>query len=982
MVAGCATLPLNRRPSMSTLIAVPVPDIGEDLKSGLRRSIDHAAHLLPAQGPIGVFIHHNTLHAFQHLPFEEAVVAAAEIFGTQPFMTEDAYREQFDLGRITADDVAAVLAREPNAEILPGCLDRRTLRTKLLVTGQRRFDARTVQWHLDETDFQHAFRFDLTEETRTQLASGGTAKAGAEALFAACLAYPTPTPPPQPGSAPAQGNPAFDSDEQLHPLLIRLCAVFLDQGMAYWTMPDRQLGFLGAVRSLLSREWALFPAHFVELAPEFRRQAALSISAEDVVLEMLERLDVPAVGFDRFLTAELLELPGWAGIMYRLQEEPDLAPHCELPCSLMDFLAVRLTLKAVATAALRAASGHSGARTTWESSGSPRLAVVASRFDALQILGIGGAQFISLDPGMRSHLIGEIDALDEAARRRILHHAYEFNHECGILLPLSRYRRLQPPASNVQPSAQVFFCIDEREESFRRNLEEIAPDIETHSAAGFFGVAINYEGIDDAHGVALCPVVVKPQHAVRERPVTAQAHLGRLRSQRRKLGASLIRHLSVASRSLLRGWASTALGGLALIPLLARILAPLRYGRLRDMLHAYAVPEPRTELDFIRNEGVPAAPGNSLASGFSTVEKIDRVAGVLGPAGLVQGFARLVVILGHGSSSLNNPHESAHDCGACGGRRGGPNARLFAAMANHPAVRVGLDARGIRIPADTWFVGGYHDTCNDGVDLHDVGLVPDDHRAELATLVIALDRARALDALERARRFEAASPHCSPEQALKHVQERAEHLSEPRPEYGHATNAVCIVGRRALTKGLFLDRRAFLISYDPVPDPASEGLARLLGAAVPVCAGINLEYYFSFVDNEGYGCGTKLPHNITGLIGVMNGPESDLRTGLPWQMVEIHEPVRILFVIETTPERVMLVFAANPQLSELLENRWIRLSTIDPETGVVHVRRDGVFERRDVTPGELPSARVSSEWFAGKLQHLPLARISSRQDPS
>ncbi len=77
-----------------------------------------------------------------------------------------------------------------------------------------------------------------------------------------------------------------------------------------------------------------------------------------------------------------------------------------------------------------------------------------------------------------------------------------------------------------------------------------------------------------------------------------------------------------------------------------------------------------------------------------------------------------------------------------------------------------------------------------------------------------------------------------------------------------------------------------------------------MAAVVPVCAGISLEYYFSFVDNDRYGCGTKLPHNVTSLVGVMDGHASDLRTGLPWQMVEIHEPVRILFVVETTPERM------------------------------------------------------------------------------
>lgn len=298
-------------------------------------------------------------------------------------------------------------------------------------------------------------------------------------------------------------------------------------------------------------------------------------------------------------------------------------------------------------------------------------------------------------------------------------------------------------------------------------------------------------------------------------------------------------------------------------------------------------------------------------------------------------------------------------------------------MANRGEVRNRLRERGVDIPADTWFVGGYHDTCSDDVELFDLDALPAAYQPDLDRLVESLSKARARNALERARRFESSQAGGDAEAALRHVEGRSEHLAEPRPEYGHCTNSVCIVGRRSLTRGLFLDRRAFLTSYDPQQDPDDRSLAALMAAVVPVCAGISLEYYFSFVDNDRYGCGTKLPHNVTGLVGVMDGHASDLRTGLPWQMVEIHEPVRILFVVETTPERLSRVIEASASLKQLVENSWIRIATIDPDSGRVFVRRTSGFEEFDGSLERLPAALSSAEWFSGKLEHLPMAWIQT-----
>ena len=495
--------------------------------------------------------------------------------------------------------------------------------------------------------------------------------------------------------------------------------------------------------------------------------------------------------------------------------------------------------------------------------------------------------------------------------------------------------------------------------------------------AGFFGIAIDYQGLDDKKPAAYCPVVVTPQHEVHEGPLYTDRVWHQARAGLRARWQAASRGVHTHSRTLSGGVGlSFLLGPLAAVTAVARILAPRSSLALRDRLRDRFVPRPSTRLSSLRGERPDASDSpRGKPVGFALDEAADRVAGVLRNIGLIRDFAPVVIVLGHGSTSLNNPHESAHDCGACGGRRGGANARLFADMANRLEVRAAVRARGIDIPVDTWFVGALHDTADDSVRYADLERLPATHMERFDRAHATLDAARGEAAAERARRFDDAPLGLSPNDALRHVQARASHLAQPRPEYGHCTNASCVVGRRTLTRGVHLDRRAFLVSYDPSIDVDNTILERILAAVGPVGAGISLEYYFSSVDNEVYGCGTKLPHNVTGLIGVMTGHQSDLRTGLPLQMVELHEPMRLLLIVEATPQSLLQVAGRLPEVRELVVNEWVRLVSVDPFTGAMTVFQDGGFVPFTPTTDRIPEVQRSVEWHGGARSHLAPALI-------
>jgi uncharacterized protein YbcC (UPF0753/DUF2309 family) len=232
------------------------------------------------------------------------------------------------------------------------------------------------------------------------------------------------------------------------------------------------------------------------------------------------------------------------------------------------------------------------------------------------------------------------------------------------------------------------------------------------------------------------------------------------------------------------------------------------------------------------------------------------------------------------------------------------------------------------------------------------------------------EKALDLDAKERSRRFMSIDTTRSSIKIRKDIKKRSVSYYEPRPELGHGTNALCVVGRRALTKHLFLDRRAFLNSYDYTTDPEGALLGSVLAPLGVVCGGINLEYFFSRMDNYKLGAGTKLPHNVMGLLGVSNSSDGDLRSGLPLQMIEVHDPVRLLMIVEHHPEVVKKVIQSNPNLYEWFDNEWIHLVVLHPKKKTLHTFEDGAFVPYAPLTKTLPTVRNLSRLFEMKTNHI------------
>jgi uncharacterized protein YbcC (UPF0753/DUF2309 family) len=490
-------------------------------------------------------------------------------------------------------------------------------------------------------------------------------------------------------------------------------------------------------------------------------------------------------------------------------------------------------------------------------------------------------------------------AAEDERTRLALQEALEDGYTVGLL------DAVHTPDSDeewIRPALQAVFCIDVRSEPIRRHLERLSSAVETKGFAGFFGVAMEWN--DAGVASSRCPVLLKSCCTVHAAP------------QRDPLLGGVSERFHSAPASAL---SAVEIVGLA-------YAAGIALGESRSIGRGRS--EETSPLSL-----TPEADG----SGFGEVSRVELADSILRGMGMQRGFAPIVMLCGHASHSVNNPHASSLDCGACGGHGGAPNARVACAILNDVIVRASLRSRGWRIPDDTLFVAAVHDTSDDSIRVLDVERVPASHVRAVQEVQELLDSASAAARTERAPSLGIARDR-GHRTILRALRRRTSDWAVVRPEWGLAGNAAFVAARRSRTRALNLGGRTFLHDYDANFDEDGSLLKVILSAPMVVASWINLQYLASTVDSDIFGSGDKALHNRVGDIGVVVGSRGDLRTGLPLQSVQDvdgrwrHEPLRLQVIVEATTDRIDAVLRDRPHVAELIENGWVRLFALSPES--------------------------------------------------
>lgn len=678
------------------------------------------------------------------------------------------------------------------------------------------------------------------------------------------------------------------------------CAAYFDEGQASWRMPQRDLSPYAAWRRSARYDLAAEAMGVANF-----RETVLSLPDDPVetIAAVVEKLWIPARAVEDYLHRTLLDIGGWAAYARYLVWNSEL--NGERNDTLVELLAIRVAYGYGLFRARTDIAFHSAwARAMTEAASTP----LDHRFND--------------DPDLTIDLILQ-DAYEIAYQKRLY---------ARLSAPTTATTR--PQRADSRPAVQAAFCIDVRSEIFRRALETVWPEVETIGFAGFFGFPIEYVPIGHLRGGAQCPVLLRPAfticEAVKDAAPTEETRILDLRLLRRRAA---------------KAWKAFKLSAVSSFAYVETVGLSYAAKIVSDSL-GLTRPAPDPNLDGLDADVIPhigprldARLVGDRMTGLAAEQRLAMAEAVLKAMSMRKVSARIVLLAGHGSTTVNNPHASGLDCGACGGHTGEANARVAAAVLNDPGVRAGLRGKDIVIPDDTWFLAALHDTTTDEVKIFDDATAPTTHRAEIEALKENLAAAADLALMERATLLGVEKGSGTSRKVLS----RSRDWSQVRPEWGLAGNAAFIAAPRARTAGVDLGGRAFLHSYEYEKDEGEKVLELIMTAPMVVASWINLQYFGSTTNNKVFGSGNKTLHNVVSQIGVLEGNGGDLRTGLPLQSVHdgkrfVHEPLRLNVMIEAPEAAMERILEKNAAVRALVDNGWVHLHAL---------HSDGAIRRRD-----------------------------------
>jgi uncharacterized protein YbcC (UPF0753/DUF2309 family) len=896
----------------------------------IRELVEDSSKVIAHFWPMTGFVHHNPLHDLVEHRFQDAIRISNRFTGGKGYLPNEQYREYVKSGRISPehlDNALRAFSRDDELEVGGRKISHFEVLRAHLLQGITAPSAATIEALVDRVPNRALIRA-LAGRLNPKVEEPDVTRAIGRDMSLASWC-----------------DSALNTEVEstLNKEMIKWCEAFLDEGHAVWPMPRREEGFYAAWKALASREWS--PCG---IADSGRKIAALPEAPEETILSHLDALEIPSDLRGDYLSHELAALYGWASYINWRSHQEDVLTTLEwqtlYPIDLVQYLAVRLyyVLELVGKTC-REELGIEGkyddivsyVRGTRKEAGAAELEK-ARLVSAWQLSVLADALEIStsaLDqaaPGQLDGLLNWLNDFPESEHGPVWLEALEAGYQEDLIQKL-RAAASSPEAGTgepMRPIAQAAFCIDVRSEPIRRNLEAVG-NFETIGYGGFLDIPLRVRLFGHHHLTNQNPAIVKPVHTIHEVVRVYQKD----KEPRYTAGKGFLYGIKkmvkdMKSHVLTPYIKVEALGWLFGIPLFGRTLFPLAYRKMRKYFHDIIAPPVATVLTVDRNEA---------GLGLSAEEQATQVESVIRAMGLTTNFARLVTLIGHVSSSDNNPYESAIDCGACWGNSSKPNVRLFAAMANKPEVRKYMAERGIEVPEDTHFIAGEHNTTTDEVGLFDLEDLPETHRKDVEELQGGLRQATARNSQERCLRLPGTPDEPSSAVVAREVGRRAGDWSETRPEWGLSQNAAYIIGSRMLTRDFDLQGRTFLNSHDYRVDTDGALLNRIMNGPLMVGQWINGEHYFSATDQEVYGSGSKIYHNVVGRIAVMYGAQSDLRTGLAWQTVmqgeqAFHEPMRLFVVVEAPRERILDIIERAPLLTHLCDNEWMHLVAIDPES--------------------------------------------------